>query len=343
MRDRAKLRFALFGFGYWGPNIARNIVSCDEAELSAIVDVSPQRRTVASELYPSSKIHHSIDDLDLGGIDAAVVATPASSHVALSTALLRSGIHVLVEKPLALKVADAVQLVNLAYERNRVLMVDHTYLFSDAVNLMNSLSKSGQLGQLIHFDSTRVNLGIFQPDTSVIWDLAVHDISILQYVTGLSPKSVSATAHSHISSKHPVVSSLSLQFDEDFFAHISVSWISPVKVRRVALTGTKGTVVFDDVASDEKIKIYDSGVDAVLESEGVRALLKYRLGDIAVPRLAGVEALRREIDHFVDCIIRAKEPVSSGKDSLMVLAVLEAAEESARSGGTPTNIRYVGR
>jgi predicted dehydrogenase len=334
------LRVALVGYGYWGPNVARNVAQSEEADLAAVVDLSPSRRVVAASQFPKAKICESVAQLEFGAIDAVVIATPASSHVELAAPFLAAGVHVLIEKPLALSMKDAVKLVQLAKTNNCVLMVDHTYLFSDAVIMMAELVRSGQLGDLIHFDSTRVNLGIFQPDTSVIWDLAVHDVAILRYVTGLLPKTVSATTHSHRESKHPVVASMSLQFSEDFFAHIAVSWISPVKVRKLTLSGFNKTIVFDDVASDEKIRVYDSGVDSILMSEGRNALLRYRLGDVIAPRLRGVEALRREIDCFVSSIRSAIEPISSGADSLATIAVLQAAEKSALAGGEPVKVDY---
>lgn len=333
MRSRP-VRIALVGFGYWGPNVARSISRTRAAHLAGIVDRSETRQIAARREYPGVFVCRDVEALTLSEIDAVVIATPASNHFALSEFFLKHGKHVLVEKPLTTNLSDARKLVRLAKSTGCILMVDHTYLFSDAVRLMKSHYDSGKFGDLLCFDSIRINLGIFQPDVSVVWDLAVHDVAILGYVTGLEPSSVSATAQVHPLTKQPAVSSLTLDFDGKFSARILVSWLSPVKVRRVSLTGTLSTIVFDDTSIDEKVKIFDSGIEKTIAKEGIDALLKYRLGDIQIPRLEGVEALRREVDLFIDAVATSVQPISSGEFSLPVIAVLEAAERSIQLGGT---------
>lgn len=319
--------------------MARNISESPTAQLTAIVDNSEARRAIAKSSFPESTVCSEMQELNLDEFDAAVIATPARSHVEIARFFLRSGKHVLVEKPLTTDLRQAQELVELAKRSGCVLMVDHTYLFSDAVALMKQSVDNGELGELVCFDSTRINLGIFQPDVSVVWDLAVHDVAILSYVTGKTPRSVSATAQVHPLTKHPAVSSLSIDYGGDFSARILVSWLSPVKVRRTCLTGVSRTMVFDDTLSDEKLKIYESGVEAVIAKEGTEALLKYRLGNVIIPRLSATESLKREIEHFTAAISGNFEPVSSGVFSLQVISVLEAAHRSMQQGGTSVLVR----
>jgi len=333
-------RIALIGFGYWGPNMARNISNSQTTQLIAVVDRSESRRAVARAAYPNALVCGEIQELNPEEIDAVIIATPANSHFELTRFFLELHKHVLVEKPLATNLDQARKLVNLAKKSDCVLMVDHTYLFSDSVALMKESVDRGELGELVCFDSTRINLGIFQPDVSVVWDLAVHDVAILSYITGMKPNSVSATAQVHPLTKHPAVSSLSIDYAGRFSARILVSWLSPVKVRRTCLTGVDQTIVFDDSLSDEKIKIYESGVEAVIAEEGMGALVKYRLGNIRIPRLPGTEALKREIEQFVFAIEQKINPVSSGLFALEVISILEAAHESIMQGGASVAVRY---
>lgn len=320
--------------------MARNISSSPNTQLIAVVDKSESRRTIARGLLPGTIVCSELQELNLDQIDAAVIATPVKSHVEIAHFFLHSGKHVLVEKPLTTDLGQAQELVELARRLGLVLMVDHTYLFSDAVALMKQCVESGELGELVCFDSTRINLGIFQPDVSVAWDLAVHDVAILSYITGMKPSSVSATAQVHPLTRHPAVSSLSIDYGGNFSARILVSWLSPVKVRRTCLTGVSRTIVFDDSLSDEKLKIYDSGVEAVIAKEGREALLKYRLGNVVIPRLSVTEALKNEIEHFAAAIKGNFEPISSGEFSLQVISVLEAAHRSIQQGGASVSVRH---
>lgn len=329
------LRIALIGFGYWGPNIARNIAGLASADLSVVCDLSPVRLSSVSSNYPSVKVAQTIGELDASSFDAVVIATPTRTHYSLAKHFLELGKHVLVEKPLTSDIREARELVEIANFKQLTLMVDHTFVYTDAVRLMKKLIDGGSMGELVYFDSSRVNLGLFQPDVSVMWDLAVHDLAILDYLIGERVVSVSATGGIHRASNHPAVAAMSLEFETGFFAHVMVSWLSPVKLRRMILGGTDSTVVFDDLSTDEKIKIYDSGVDISSAEDARSALLTYRLGDVVVPRLSNTEALSREIAHYVECIRSGTEPETSGRRAVGIVATLEAAHKSIAMKGAP--------
>jgi predicted dehydrogenase len=338
MTSEAPLRIALVGFGYWGPNIARNIDGLPQAELAAVCDMSPNRLMSASSSYPATRTARTISELDSSLFDAVVIATPTRSHYSLAKHFLGLGKHVLVEKPLTADSCEARELVELADANKLTLMVDHTFVYTDAVRMMKKLVDEGLMGDLVYFDSSRVNLGLFQPDVSVMWDLAVHDLAILDYLIGKRVAAVSATGGIHRASEHPAVAALSLEFETGFFAHLMVSWLSPVKLRRMILGGTQSTVVFDDLSSDEKIKIYDSGIDISSAEDARSALLNYRLGDVLVPRLANTEALRREIGHFIECVRHRTEPETSGRRAVGIVETLEAAHRSIAMKGAPVRL-----
>jgi predicted dehydrogenase len=329
------LRIAVLGYGYWGPHIARNISQIPVFSLAAIIDRSSDRLDLASKKHPDVPKFRSLEDaLESTKLDAIVIATPTHTHFQLTLQVLEAGLHVLVEKPITTSTKEALELSNLAKRQSRILMVDHTFLYTPAVSKLKEIVDSTSLGDLIYFDSMRVNLGIFQPDVSVLWDLAVHDIAILLYVTGLSPISVNAIGGMHRDSKHEAAMFLTLQFQNLFFAHINVSWLSPMKIRHTVLSGSQKTVLFDDMSNDEKIRIYDASVDYF----SVEDLLRYRLGDLHIPRLDGSEALSNELRHFHDCIIGGIEPHSSGHSAVEIIAILEAAQKSAENQGRTVTI-----
>ncbi len=323
------MRTAVVGFGYWGPHIARNLSQISGFTLSAIIDFSLDRRIKAKSLYVGVPTFSTFDEALINvELDAVIIATPTSSHFTLARQALRNDLHVVVEKPLTSKATEARELTNLASARNLVMMVDHTYVFTPAIAKMKEIVESGELGELVYFDSTRVNLGLFQPDVSVVWDLAVHDIAILQHVTGRVPTSVSATGGRHISTKHDAASFMTFHFDDLFFAHINVSWLSPMKIRRLVLSGSKKTILFDDMLTDEKLRIYEAGVDL-----NELDLLQYRLGVVTIPKLDNSEALRTELEHFLECITTGHQAWSSGETATRVVSCLEAAEKSIESNG----------
>lgn len=329
LKDNSILRTAVVGYGYWGPHMARNISQISGFELSAIIDFSSDRLSAACEKHPGTPTFSTIDDalasLDL---EALIIATPTRTHFELARTALNNGLHVIVEKPLTTDVVSSTELVNLASAKNLVLMVDHTYVYSPAVEKMKKIVDSGELGELVYFDSTRVNLGLFQPDVSVLWDLAVHDLAILQRVTGRTPIAVSATGGRHHNSKYEAAAFMTLYFDDLLFAHINVSWLSPMKIRRTVLSGTKKSILFDDMLPDERLRIYDAGVE-----QNETTLLQYRLGDISIPKLSNSEALKTELEHFRDCVFSGSDPISSGSSAIQIIATLEAAKKSMESNG----------
>jgi predicted dehydrogenase len=323
------LRIAVIGYGYWGPHIARNLSQIAGFNLSAIIDFSLERRTEANRKHVSVPSFATFDEaLMKVELDAVVIATPTKSHYGLTYKALENGLHVIVEKPLTSKTSEAQILAELAVAKNLIMMVDHTYVYSSAVAKMKELVECGELGELVYFDSTRVNLGLFQPDTSVLWDLAVHDLAILQHVTGRSPKSVSATRGKHKSTNYDAAAFVTLHFDDLFFAHINVSWLSPMKIRRTVLSGSNKTVLFDDMLPDERVKVYEAGVDL-----GESDLLQYRLGDVKIPKLTQSEALRTELEHFLECITTRCDSWTSGESATKIVACLEAAEKSIENNG----------
>ena len=332
------LNVAVLGYGYWGPHMARNLSQLDGFSLAAVIDLSSERLEIASQRFPNVPMFHSIAEaIAVVAIDALIIASPAHTHFDLALQSLECGLHTLVEKPLTTSTNQAQALSVLAKKQNLVLMVDHTYLYSPAVEELKKLVDTENLGDLVFFDSMRVNLGLFQPDVSVLWDLAVHDLAILGYVTGRRPISVSAVGGRHQSSNYAAAVFLTLKYSDLFFAHINVSWLSPMKIRRIVLSGAKKTVLFDDMAMDERIRVYDAGVDA-----GVEALLEYRLGDVTIPRIANTEALANELLHFRECIFQGFDSKSSAHESIAVVAILEAAQMSIEKDGANVVIQYPG-
>lgn len=336
MKAVKPIQIAVIGYGYWGPNVSRAISRVSGFQLAAIVDRDQNRRDMAARDYGSVKVVSALDKL-LGRkeLDAVVVATPAQSHFDLTLQALEAGCHVLVEKPLALSLIEAKKMVAAAREKSKVLMVDHTYLFNPGIEMLQHIVKSSMFGEKIFFESTRSNLGIFQPDVSVLWDLAVHDISILLYLFNELPQSVVATAGRHRSSRYDAAAFLSLEYESGFFAHISVSWLTPMKIRRTVVSGSQQTIVFDDSVADEKVKIYDASIDRLPAPSD---LLQYRLGEVRMPRVLWREPLQIELEQFRDAISKGDRPRSSGEDSLNIIRILDAAQQSIVNGGAKTTV-----
>jgi predicted dehydrogenase len=340
---RQALGAALVGFGYWGPNLARNLSASADFDLLHICDLSPGRVAAARGLYPAvdcgSDASHAIGD---DAVDAVFVATPAVVHHRLAVQAIEAGKHVLVEKPLTLDAATSDDLVARAAGRGVVLAVDHTFVYTGAVQKLRDLVNEGDLGDLRSFDSMRVNLGIVQPDVDVFWDLAVHDLSILQYVTDRTPVSVSATGMAHAPSTHASTAYMTLFYEDDFIAHVDVSWMSPVKVRRTLLAGTRRMVVYDDLEPSEKVKVYDAGVDSPETSEERHStMVSYRTGDMIAPKLDSNEALSTEIAHLAECIRENSVPRASGAIGASVVRTLEAATASIVKRGAPVDLEAV--
>jgi len=327
------VNFGVIGFGYWGPNVVRNLANLEGSQVSSIAEMNPAARLHAQKAYPG--VHVTADTAELiasPAIDAVAVITPVWTHYELAKAALENGKHVFVEKPFTSTTAQGEELIELACRKNLKIMVDHTFLFTGAVKKICQLLDEGTLGQLYYYDSTRVNLGLFQHDINVLWDLAPHDLSIMDHLIKATPEAIVATGQKHLNC-HEDVAYMTLYFPENVIAHINVNWLSPVKVRTTLIGGEKRMLVWNDLEADEKVKIYDKGVD-ITNREGVYELLvNYRSGDMWAPQLEQVEALRQELSYFVDCIASGQDPHNDGKAGLRVVKMLEAASDSLNKRG----------
>jgi predicted dehydrogenase len=332
----AALRFGVIGYGYWGPNVVRNLHTLEEAEIVAVCDRSAEALRRAQRLYPYIETMNDVSSiLKSSKIDAVAIVTPVWTHFDLAKAALESGKHVFVEKPLAATSAQTEQLIELAEKRNLTLMVDHTFLFTGPVRKMRQLIDEQILGELYYYDSTRVNLGLFQHDVNVVWDLAPHDLSIMDYLIREKAEAVAATGASHLNG-HTDVAFITVYFPRNVIAHINVNWLSPVKVRTTLIGGEKRMLVWNDLEADEKIKIYDKGVD-VTNGKGIYELLvSYRSGDMFAPRIDQAEALGLELKHFVECVRNGSKPLNDGAAGLRIVKMLEAADKSVRNRGALT-------
>ncbi|HZQ21100.1 MAG TPA: Gfo/Idh/MocA family oxidoreductase [Terriglobales bacterium] len=331
--SESNVKFGVIGYGYWGPNVVRNIDQLEETDVVAVCDKSAAARKRASKLYPQIEITDDpMEIVTSPDVDAVAVVTPVWTHYELAKAALQNGKHIFVEKPFTSNVAQAEELIDLAASKNLKIMVDHTFLFTGAVRKIKQLLDDGALGKLLYYDSTRVNLGLFQHDVNVIWDLAPHDLSIMDYLIQEEPEAVVATGQSHLNG-HEDVAFMTVYFPDKIIAHFNVNWLSPVKVRTTLIGGEKKMVVWNDLEADEKIKIYDKGVN-VTNQEGVYNLLvNYRSGDMWAPKIEQGEALHRELSYFVECIRNDKTPMNDGIAGLRVVRMLEAANDSLRHRG----------
>ncbi len=329
------IRVAVIGFGYWGPNLARNFRECAGTDLVAIVDPSPARHAAAARRFPRVATAPTADDvLGRADVDAVAIATPVATHAALALAALRAGKHVLVEKPMAASLAEAEAIVAEATRRGLTLMVDHTFVYTPAVQKIRQLVADGEIGDIYYYDSVRINLGLFQRDVNVLWDLAVHDLSIMDFVLGQSPVAVSATGISHVAGSPEDVAYLTMYFPGTLLAHVHASWLAPVKVRRTLIGGSRRMIVFDDLETSEKVKVYDRGISVDPSPEDrYQVLIGYRSGDMWSPHLPVVEALQQEVAHFADCIEQGRTPLTDGLAGLRMVQLLEAATRSLGARG----------
>jgi predicted dehydrogenase len=329
------------GYGYWGPNLVRNLAACADARVVAVCDLRHEQLQAVRMRYPTIKTTSDYRELLLdSAIDAIVVATPASTHFDLAMQALRANKHVLVEKPLTPTVDQGLRLIDEAANRNCVLMVDHTFVYTGAVRKIKEIVQSGQLGPIYYYDSVRVNLGLFQHDVNVLWDLAVHDLAIMDYVLGLRPNAVSATGIAHINGMEDIAY-LTCFFDKGLIAHFHVNWLAPVKVRRTLIGGGHQMIVYDDLEPSEKVKVYDKGITVDDGPEGIYQLrVGYRAGDMWAPQLNTTEALQTEVSHFLSCIAENQRPITDGEIGLRVVNVLESATRSLRQGGQPIELQW---
>jgi len=322
------VNFGVVGYGYWGPNIVRNLVGLEDARVLAISDKLAPARARAQIAHPAIPVTaDSSDVIASNEIDAIAIISPVWTHFELAKAALENGKHIFVEKPFTSTSAQAEELINLAAAKNLKIMVDHTFLFTGAVRKIKQLLQEGALGKLYYYDSTRLNLGLFQHDVNVIWDLAPHDLAIMDYLIGETPEEVFATGRSHLNGSEDIAF-ITLYFPNEVIAHINVNWLSPVKVRTTLVGGDKKMLVWNDLEADEKVKIYDRGVQ-VTNTEGLYNLLvNYRSGDMWAPRLEQAEALRQELSYFVDCVTKDQTPFNDGQAGLRIVKILEDASES---------------
>ena len=334
------IRVGVIGYGYWGPNLVRNFVEVPGSQVITVSDLRTDRLASAQARYPAIETTIRYEDLLTDTrIDAIAIATPVFTHFDLAWQALQARKHVLVEKPLTITSEQAVRLIEEAERLNQVLMVDHTFVYTGAVRKIRELVAENTLGDIYYYDSVRVNLGLFQHDVDVIWDLAVHDLSIMDYVLSTYPVAVSATGISHISDQPENVAYVTLFFEGKLIAHLHVNWLAPVKVRRTLVGGSQKMIVYDDLEPSDKIKVYDKGVDIVNDSESVyKMLVNYRIGDMWAPHLDSTEALRTEVLHFIRCIETGERPVTDGMAGLRVVRLLEAAQKSMRKRGRPVEL-----
>ena len=336
--NRTVIKFGVIGYGYWGPNVVRNIDCLESACMVAISDKSPAARERAQRAMHRTRVTSDAKEVICSpDIDAVAIVTPVWTHFELAKTALENGKHVFVEKPFTSNSAQAEELIDLAARKNLQIMVDHTFLFTGAVRKIKQLMEGGTLGKLYYYDSTRVNLGLFQHDVNVIWDLAPHDLSIMDYLIEGNAEQIVATGQTHLNG-HEDVAFITLYFPNEVIAHVNVNWLSPVKVRMTLIGGEKKMLVWNDLEADEKIRVYDKGVK-VTSREGVYNLLvNYRSGDMWAPHLEPAEALRLELGYFVDCITNNQTPFNDGLAGLRVVKMLEAANQSLKSRGAAVHL-----
>lgn len=331
---------ALVGYGYWGKNLARNFNSAKDCKLHTIVEFDASKLKGVDKHYPGVFLVNNFNDvLNNPDIDAVLIATPVHSHFNLAKLALEAGKHVMIEKPMTASVVEAETLIDLALKNNKVIMPDHTFLYTGAVQKIKQLVSANEIGTINYYDSTRINLGLFQPDVNVVWDLAPHDISILFHLIEDRPVSVTATGISHLGNNIENVAFVTLHFQSNMIAHFSCSWSSPVKIRQILIGGNQKMIVFDDNQNTEKIKIYDTGYSAKTDEERQQVLVDYRVGDIYVPKLENREALGGVANDFIQSISTGKTPVSDWKSGLDVVKVLEAAQSSIKTNGKEIQIK----
>jgi predicted dehydrogenase len=329
-----KLSIGIIGCGYWGPNLIRNFSSCPRTEVAGICDASPARLEAMARSYGHLKMVGSVDQLLELGLDAVAIATPVSTHFPLAQRCLEAGLHVMVEKPLARTVKEAQALIDLAERHGRVLMVDHTYLFSNSVRRIKALVEEGWLGELYYVDSVRINLGLFQHDVNVIWDLAPHDLAIADHILGLPARSISAWGCAHADPNIEDIAYVNVDYGDRLMANFHVNWLSPVKIRQMIFAGSHKSLIFNELNTSEPIKLYDRGIEVAENPEEVHRLrIGYRTGDIWSPHIEACEPLQAAVAHFAECIVEDKACISDGRVGLRVVQLLEAATRSIRAQG----------
>jgi predicted dehydrogenase len=332
-----KTSVGIVGCGYWGPNLVRNFFEHPDVDLKYVCDLSPGRLARIERRYPTVKLVTDYNQLlEDAQLDAIAIATPVQTHFSLARQALSAGKHVLVEKPMCSTGAECLELVTLAEKRKLTLMVDHTFVYHGAVRRIKQEIEKGELGEILYFDSVRINLGLFQNDVNVVMDLAAHDISIMDYLLAKSPTHISATGASHTPGGLEDIAYVTMKFPNNLIGHFHVSWLSPVKIRQILIGGSRKMIVYDDLQT-EKIRIYDKGIslpDEMADENRYHNLIQYRIGDIHIPVLEADEALKNEVAHFIKCLVTGQQPDSNGWSGLRVVSMLEFANAALQSGQT---------
>ncbi len=336
------LRVGVVGYGYWGPNLVRNFSELEGAEIAWVADQDASKFDLISRRFPAIKTTTNVDDLlQDDSLDAIIIATPVNTHFELALAALRANKHVWIEKPMTETSEEAKILLEEAQSRNRILFVDHTFIYTGAIRHMAELIQSGELGKVYYYDSVRVNLGLFQRDVNVISDLAVHDFSILDHLLGEHPVAVTASGTNHFPGTPENLAYVTLYYDSGTIAHVNVSWLAPVKVRQTLIGGSERMIVYDDLQPSEKVKVYDKGVSFTEDPEQIYNMrVGYRTGDMLAPRLDTREALGLASSHFVECIRSGQAPQTDGQMGFRVVQLVEAATRSMRARGESVQISY---
>ena len=329
------LKVGIIGAGYWGPNLVRNFTACPATTAAAVCDANPARLTAMGRQFSHVKLVSSVDQLLELELDAVAIATPVSTHFPLARRCLEAGLHVMIEKPMVATTVQAVALCQLAEKAGRTLMVDHTYLFNPAVRKIKQLVDAGELGDLYYVDSVRVNLGLFQHDVNVVWDLAPHDLSIAHHIIGGEARSISAWGCSHANPDIEDVAYVNVDYADRMLANFHVNWLSPVKIRQMIFAGSRKSLIFNELNSTEPVKVYDRGIELneVSDEDRRKLMVGYRSGDCWSPHVGTEEALAAAVAHFADCIATGKRPISDGTLGLKVVQMLEAATRSIRAQG----------
>jgi predicted dehydrogenase len=342
---KEKKTVGVIGCGYWGPNLLRNFAENETAELSWICDLDPSRLEVMSRRYPAARTTTDYQTILADReVDAVAIATPVGTHFNFAREAIDAGKHVLVEKPLTASVAEAEQLIELAERNKLILMVDHTFVYTGAVRKIKEIVQSGELGDLLYFDATRINLGLFQDDINVVWDLAPHDFSIMDFVIERQPQVLSAIGSCHIKQGIENIAYVLLRFPNELIAHFHFNWLSPVKIRHTLIAGSRKMVVYDDIEPTEKVRVYDRGVTTTRSENhfdkeaAYRTLVSYRTGDVWVPKVDSTEALHYVCKEFLSAIKEERPPLTDGHAGLRVVRLLEAAQRSIDCGGSPVEL-----
>jgi predicted dehydrogenase len=337
-----KINIAIIGYGYWGKNLVRNFSENVNCEIKYVIDLDVQKLKYILINYP--KINTLIDykiALSDNNIDAVVIATPSTTHYEIAKNALHANKHVLIEKPMTTAYAEAKELTDLAHQKNKIILIDHTFLYTPAVKKIKEIIDSEEIGKIKFFDSTRINLGIFQSDVNVLWDLAAHDISILNYLIKEKPISVQAIGISHTLNNIENIAYLTIRFESDIIAHFNCSWSSPVKIRMLLIGGDKKMIVYNDLEPTEKVKIYNSGININTDEEKNSILIDYRTGDLFIPKLENIEALSNITDEFISCINNNTQPISDSIFGVEVVKILEAAQISIKNRGKEIHLKDI--